>query len=60
MSRIDSIDKTFDPAVHESKLYQTWLANGYFQPAEDEDRPPYTIVIPPPLHFGCLVRITRP
>ncbi|NLV48588.1 MAG: valine--tRNA ligase [Clostridiaceae bacterium] len=57
MSRIDSIDKTFDPAVHESKLYQTWLANGYFQPAEDEDRPPYTIVIPPPnitgqLHMG--------
>ncbi len=51
------IDKTYEPAGVEPKWYEFWLANGCFtaDPARvSEDRPAYSIVIPPPNVTGVL------
>ena len=53
------LSKNFEHQSAEEKWYQHWLDSGYFYSKPDE-RPPYTIVIPPPnvtgvLHMGhCL------
>ncbi|MDD2579622.1 MAG: valine--tRNA ligase [Eubacteriales bacterium] len=57
MARIDQIDKNFDPAPHEERLYREWQEKGYFTPQPDPEKEPFTIVIPPPnitgqLHMG--------
>ncbi|HAE88728.1 MAG TPA: valine--tRNA ligase, partial [Clostridiales bacterium] len=51
------MEKTYDPALFEDKLYATWMKKGYFTPKIDPKKDPYTIVIPPPnitgqLHMG--------
>ena len=51
------MEKTYDPALFEDKLYSTWMEKGYFTPKIDPKKDPYTIVIPPPnitgqLHMG--------
>jgi valyl-tRNA synthetase len=51
------LEKTFDPAAVEPRLYATWEASGVFAPTDDPDAPPFAIVIPPPnvtgqLHIG--------
>ncbi|MFR2465229.1 valine--tRNA ligase [Bianquea renquensis] len=48
---------TYDPADVEDRLYRQWEERGYFHAEVEEDKPPYTIVIPPPnitgqLHMG--------
>ena len=57
MARIDEIAKTFEPARYEAELYAQWQEEGSFAPSQDQSRPAYTIVIPPPnitgeLHMG--------
>ncbi len=47
------IDKTFDPAEIEARLYAHWEASGAFRP-ERPDAQPFTIVIPPPNVTGSL------
>ena len=47
------IDKTFDPAEIEARLYAHWEASGAFRPARP-DATPFTIVIPPPNVTGSL------
>ena len=52
-----ALPKSWDPADHESKLYQGWVDAGYFTPDASSDKPAYSIVIPPPnvngsLHMG--------
>ncbi|MGV9481676.1 valine--tRNA ligase, partial [Gordonia aichiensis] len=52
-----ALPKSWDPADHESKLYQGWVDAGYFTPDATSDKPAYSIVIPPPnvngsLHMG--------
>jgi len=42
------------PASVEAPLYQRWLERGYFTADATSDRPPYTIVIPPPNVTGSL------
>lgn len=47
----------YDPSQTETKWYETWKENGYFQAGKDQSKKPYTIVIPPPnvtgkLHLG--------
>jgi len=47
----------YAPAAVEAKLYQRWLDGGYFIADATSDRPPFTIVLPPPnvtgqLHMG--------
>lgn len=47
------IDKTFDPAEIEARLYAHWETSGAFRP-ERPDAEPFTIVIPPPNVTGSL------
>ena len=47
----------YAPADVESRRYAQWVADGRFAASDDSDKPPYTIVIPPPnvtgqLHLG--------
>lgn len=51
------LQKNFDPAQSEEKIYKAWEDNGCFKPSGDKSKSPYTIVIPPPnvtgqLHMG--------
>ena len=51
------MEKNYDPKQWEEKLYGEWMGNGYFHDEPDENRKPFTIVIPPPnitsnLHIG--------
>ena len=51
------LDKTYNPASLEGPLYKSWCERGYFTPAADKKKQPFTIVIPPPnvtgqLHMG--------
>ena len=48
-----TIDKTFDPAEIEARLYPLWEASGAFRPSRP-DAQPFTIVIPPPNVTGSL------
>lgn len=51
------LEKTYDPASFEDRLYQNWVEKGYFTAQRDPAKKSYTIVIPPPnitgqLHMG--------
>ena len=46
------LDKNFDPAGFEARLYAQWEAAGIFGPKGEGD--PYTVVIPPPNVTGSL------
>jgi len=54
-----ALSKNYIPTEVESKWYQHWVESGYFH-SEPNDKPAYTVVIPPPnvtgvLHMGhCL------
>src|SRR5437762_134242 len=52
-----SMDKTYDHAKTEGKIYRMWEENGYFKPEIHPKGKPYSIILPPPnangdLHFG--------
>ena len=52
-----NIAKNYDPSEFEDRLYKFWVDNGYFHADEKSEKPPFTIVIPPPnvtgqLHMG--------
>ncbi len=56
------IAEKYSPATTEDKWYSYWQEKGYFHSTPDE-RPPYTIVIPPPnvtgiLHMGHMLNNT--
>ncbi|MFJ4961209.1 valine--tRNA ligase [Streptomyces sp. NPDC088729] len=44
----------YAPADVEGKLYERWVERGYFEADEHSDKPPYSIVIPPPNVTGSL------
>ena len=49
--------KQYDPKNVEDRIYKTWLDGKHFHAEVDENKKPYTIVIPPPnitgqLHMG--------
>jgi valyl-tRNA synthetase len=44
----------YAPAEVEGPLYQRWIDRGYFTADASSDKPPYTIVIPPPNVTGSL------
>ena len=49
--------KTYAPEEFEDRIYQDWMKKGCFHAEIDENKKPYTIVIPPPnitgqLHMG--------
>ena len=47
------LSKNYIPATIEEKWYKHWLSKGYFNSKPDE-RPAYTVVIPPPNVTGVL------
>ncbi len=51
------LPKTYDPQSVEDRIYKNWVEKGYFNTQIDENKKPFTIVIPPPnvtgqLHMG--------
>ncbi len=48
------LPKTYAPAEVEGKLYERWVERGYFTADAKSEKPPYTIVIPPPNVTGSL------
>ena len=49
------LDREYDPKDIEQKWYELWLEKRYFHADEnDNNRPPYSIVIPPPNVTGVL------
>ncbi|MBD5644282.1 valine--tRNA ligase [Clostridium botulinum] len=57
MSETREMAKTYDPKEFEERLYKNWEEKSYFTPEVDENKKPYTIVLPPPnitgkLHLG--------
>ena len=44
----------YEPAAAEARWYGEWERRGYFHARNDSDKPPYTIVIPPPNVTGML------
>jgi len=52
-----NIEKTYEPQKVEDRLYKKWIDGEYFKADAKSDKPPYSIVIPPPnvtgqLHMG--------
>ena len=57
------MDKQYNPASVEEKIYQTWLENKCFHGNENSEKEKYSIVIPPPnvtgiLHMGHALNST--
>ncbi len=57
MIQMKNLEKTYNPAEIEDRLYSKWVEMGCFHAEPDPKKEPYTIVIPPPnvtgqLHMG--------
>lgn len=50
---MDDMDKVFNPAEFEDRIYKMWIEGGYFKPS-DTDGEQFVIVIPPPNVTGVL------
>ncbi|MGO0060207.1 valine--tRNA ligase [Brevibacillus fluminis] len=53
----NQLPKNYDPKAAEAKWYRYWIDNQFFRAERDEQKKPFTIVIPPPnvtgkLHLG--------
>ncbi|WP_409186323.1 valine--tRNA ligase [Amycolatopsis sp. VS8301801F10] len=44
----------WDPAAEEAPMYDRWVAAGYFTADASSDKPPFSIVLPPPNVTGSL------
>jgi valyl-tRNA synthetase len=51
---ITELPTQYTPAEVEGTLYERWVEKGYFTADAKSDKPPYTIVIPPPNVTGSL------
>ena len=52
--KLNEIPKAYNPSTVEDKWYKFWLDNKLFHSEVDNDKEPYTIVIPPPNVTGML------
>ncbi|MCL2505142.1 MAG: valine--tRNA ligase [Alphaproteobacteria bacterium] len=57
------LDKTYNPAETEKTIYNIWEKSGFFEADPKSDKPPYTIMMPPPnvtgsLHMGHALSYT--
>ncbi|MCX7990985.1 MAG: valine--tRNA ligase [Proteobacteria bacterium] len=48
------LPKSYEPDKVEEKWYKEWLERGYFTARTDTDKPPFSMVIPPPNVTGSL------
>ena len=51
------MEKTYNPKEFEDRIYRDWEEKGYFKAVRDDDKVPFTIMMPPPnvtgqLHMG--------
>ncbi|MFG1792422.1 valine--tRNA ligase [Nocardia sp. NPDC049149] len=56
-NRAEALPKSWNPGDVEAAMYERWVAAGYFAADATSDKPPYSIVLPPPnvtgnLHIG--------
>ncbi|WP_344441349.1 valine--tRNA ligase [Kitasatospora nipponensis] len=51
---VAALPTAYVPGEVEGELYERWVERGYFSADEKSDKPPYTIVIPPPNVTGSL------
>ncbi|MDT5067925.1 MAG: valyl-tRNA synthetase [Mycobacterium sp.] len=51
---VQDLPKTWDPSAVEGDLYQGWVDAGYFTADAASEKPPYSIVLPPPNVTGSL------
>ena len=51
---LDSLTKSYDPKPIEDKWYGRWIEDGIFHADPASDKPPFSIVIPPPNVTGSL------
>jgi valyl-tRNA synthetase len=54
LDNVAGLSTAYAPAEVEGPLYQSWIERGYFTADAASDKPPYTIVIPPPNVTGSL------
>ena len=61
----EPLPKTYDPSTTEERWYRFWEESGFFRASDDpeDERPTYTVAIPPPnvtgsLHMGHACRAT--
>ncbi len=57
------LPKGYEPADVEKRWYGHWMERGYFRAADESEKPPFSIVMPPPnvtgsLHMGHAVFVT--
>lgn len=57
MGQMKELEKTYNPAEIEDRLYRKWEEKKYFHAEVDKSKKPFTIVMPPPnvtgqLHMG--------
>lgn len=50
----NTLSTAYDPHEVEAKTYQMWEQSGYFEAGKYIDRPPFSIVMPPPNVTGVL------
>ncbi|MGW4461412.1 valine--tRNA ligase [Micromonospora sp. NPDC004704] len=51
---VPSLPAQYQPSEVEQRRYEQWVAAGHFRASADSDKPPFTIVIPPPNVTGSL------
>ncbi|MGO1713435.1 MAG: valine--tRNA ligase, partial [Senegalia sp. (in: firmicutes)] len=51
---MENLSKTYDPKEFEDRLYKYWNESGYFKADVNEDKEPFTIMMPPPNVTGSL------
>src|SRR6056297_2761282 len=54
---MENLAKKYNPKDFEDRIYKMWEENGYFKANPNEEKEPFTIVLPPPnvtgqLHMG--------
>ncbi len=54
------MEKTYNPKEFEDRLYKDWEQSGYFKAVRDDEKVPFTVMMPPPnvtgqLHMGHAV-----
>ena len=52
--KIDDLPTVYDAKSTEEKMYKFWEDGGYFRADAHSNKPPFTIVIPPPNVTGVL------
>ena len=50
----NQLPKNYDPKDFEKKVYQDWLEKGYFRAEVNENKTPFSIMLPPPNITGAL------